>query len=73
MIFLGINQWEGDSPPKYACNTSLSSRVSYLNPAWNEDSSEERQFEKFMEAVKLTGTEFADAVNFVGKVLKSQP
>lgn len=67
----GINQWEGDSPPKYTCNTSLSSRVSFLNPAWNEDSSEGKQFEKFMEAVKLTGSEFEVAVNYVGKVFEA--
>ena len=35
----GINQWEGDSAPKYLINTHLSARVGSLNPSWNEDSS----------------------------------
>ena len=35
----GVNQWEGDAPPKYMNNTHLSARVGRLNPDWNEDSS----------------------------------
>ena len=31
----GVNQWDGDAPPKYSNNTHLSARVGSLNPSWN--------------------------------------
>lgn len=37
----GVNQWDGDSPPKYVNNTHLSARVGRLNPDWNQDASGE--------------------------------
>lgn len=60
----GINQWDSDSPPKYVNNTHLSARVGNLNPAWNEDSSEEATMAGFHAAVALTGKEFMDAVRY---------
>jgi uncharacterized UPF0160 family protein len=32
----GITQYPNDIQPKYRSRTDLSSRVSWLNPAWNE-------------------------------------
>ena len=33
----GISQYAETSSPRYRCSTDLSSRVSWLNPAWNEN------------------------------------
>lgn len=35
----GIDQFEG--MPKYRISTNLSTRVSYLNPSWNEENADE--------------------------------
>lgn len=32
----GINQYPTDLQPKYRIRTDISSRVGYLNPAWNQ-------------------------------------
>lgn len=32
----GISQYPNDIKPKYRSQTNLSSRVSHLNPAWNQ-------------------------------------
>jgi len=51
--------------PKYRISTDLSSRVKYLNPAWNETNVDvEGQFKKAME---LAGKEFIERVNSCGK------
>ncbi|GMH34452.1 hypothetical protein BSKO_02286 [Bryopsis sp. KO-2023] len=63
----GVNQWNSDAPPKYICNTSLSSRVSFLNPQWNEDSSDEVQYARFCQAMELTGSEFKDSIDYIYK------
>ncbi|CAI5740432.1 unnamed protein product [Hyaloperonospora brassicae] len=47
----------------YQVSTSLSSRVSYLNPRWNEDQGSDRVNEQFQQAMYLTITEFTDAVH----------
>ena len=49
----GINQY-GDAVAKYKSQTNLSARVSFLNPQWNEDASEPKQFEAFEKAMALT-------------------
>lgn len=46
----------------YRVTTSLSSRVGFLNPQWNEESSVEAMNEAFKKAVLLTGTEFTEAI-----------
>eukprot|EP01024_Parvocaulis_polyphysoides_P010503 TRINITY_DN13592_c1_g4_i2.p1 TRINITY_DN13592_c1_g4~~TRINITY_DN13592_c1_g4_i2.p1 ORF type:complete len:334 (-),score=61.10 TRINITY_DN13592_c1_g4_i2:536-1537(-) len=56
----GINQWEGGVGPLYQDSTNLASRVSKLNPNWMEDSSPENLYERFLKAVKLTGSEFQE-------------
>ncbi|TDH64763.1 hypothetical protein CCR75_009686 [Bremia lactucae] len=47
----------------YQVSTSLSSRVSYLNPRWNEDQSEQCVNEQFLQAMYMTITEFTDAIH----------
>lgn len=64
----GINQWEGDAPPKYLDNTTLASRVSFLNPKWNEESTAETLYKQFVKAMDLTGSEFSEAVKYIGEV-----
>ena len=32
----GINQYDADTPPRYRVRTDISSRVGFLNPAWNQ-------------------------------------
>mmetsp|Transcript_5140 Transcript_5140/g.11186 ORF Transcript_5140/g.11186 Transcript_5140/m.11186 type:complete len:387 (+) Transcript_5140:10-1170(+) len=63
----GINQWDSSEPPKYVNNTTLGARVAHLNPKWNEDSSEGVLYNQFLKAVQLTGSEFKDAVEYVGR------
>ncbi|XP_077185097.1 MYG1 exonuclease [Paroedura picta] len=56
----GISQWEGE--PRYAMTTNVSSRVSYLNPRWNDkDQDTEAGFQKAME---LVGSEFLDRLDY---------
>ncbi|CAH0478523.1 unnamed protein product [Peronospora belbahrii] len=47
----------------YQVSTNLSSRVSYLNPRWNEDQSEQSMNEQFQQAMYMTITEFTDAIH----------
>uniref|UniRef100_M4BK47 Uncharacterized protein n=1 Tax=Hyaloperonospora arabidopsidis (strain Emoy2) TaxID=559515 RepID=M4BK47_HYAAE len=54
---------EGTLKYNYQVSTSLSSRVSYLNPRWNEDQSGDRFNEQFQQAMYLTITEFTDAIH----------
>nr|BAD42335.1 GAMM1 protein-like protein [Nannochloris bacillaris] len=63
----GVNQWDGDAPPKYLNNTHLSARVGNLNPSWNEDSSDATLAAGFQAAVALTGSEFSDALGYLAK------
>jgi uncharacterized UPF0160 family protein len=60
----GISLVEGVKP-RYKSTTDISSRVKYLNPAWNDpDTKPDVQFRK---AVELVGTEFVDRVNYCVK------
>lgn len=63
----GVNQWDGDAPPKYVNNTHLSARVGRLNPDWNADSSDEVLMRQFLLAVELTGSEFTEAVQYYSR------
>lgn len=47
-----------DTPPKYYISTTLSARVGYLNPNWNEDQTPELANSRFTEAMYLTCSEF---------------
>jgi len=61
----GVNQWDSSEPPKYVNNTTLGARVGRLNPAWNQDSSDEVLYAQFLKAVALTGQEFTECVQYV--------
>lgn len=67
-LVAGVNQWDVDTPPKYISSTHLAARVGSLNPRWNEDSSSEKTDAQFLKAVKLTGSEFEEAVDYISKV-----
>ena len=64
----GISQYDTLNPPRYLNNTTLSARVARLNPSWNEDQSDEILDQQFLKAVEMTGSEFKQAVEYVGKV-----
>lgn len=42
----GIEMFDG--PPKYRINTNLSTRVSFLTPVWNEKTSEEILYQRYI-------------------------
>lgn len=56
----GISAYDGE--PRYRINTNLSSRVSHLNPPWNEPNPD--LYEQFLKAMKMTGEEFFDRVHY---------
>ncbi|CAI5705655.1 unnamed protein product [Peronospora farinosa] len=55
----------GDAKLKYnyQVSTTLSSRVSYLNPRWNESQDEQGMSRQFKQAMYMTITEFTDAIH----------
>jgi uncharacterized UPF0160 family protein len=61
----GVDQYPTDIRPKYKVSTDLSSRVGYLNPAWNDPNPDIES--QFLKAVEMTGREFLDRVNYFGK------
>jgi uncharacterized UPF0160 family protein len=58
----GINMFDTKTAPRYEQNTTLSSRVGFLNPSWNVPYSNEDLDRLFGDAVALTGAEFEAAV-----------
>ncbi|GFN86731.1 upf0160 protein myg1, mitochondrial [Plakobranchus ocellatus] len=56
----GIDQYDGE--PRYRVSTNLSSRVSGLNPKWNEKNVDEMT--QFQKAMQLVGAEFTDRVHY---------
>lgn len=52
--------------PLYRIVTHLSSRVSFLNPAWNSKDVDPNK--QFLKAVELTGEEFVQHVNYAANV-----
>ncbi|EIM92455.1 metal-dependent protein hydrolase [Stereum hirsutum FP-91666 SS1] len=63
----GVTQYPKDVSPKYRNRTDLSSRVSWLNPAWNESVDSASVDERFAKASKLTGEEFLGRLDYYGK------
>jgi uncharacterized UPF0160 family protein len=61
----GINPWDSKDPPKYVNNTHLGARVGQLNPSWNEPSTESILYDRFLDAVQLTGSEFEACVKYI--------
>ncbi|KAI0639378.1 GAMM1 protein [Trametes polyzona] len=60
----GISQYPTDLKPRYRLRTDVSSRVGYLNPAWNESVSAETVDAKFLQASAMVGTEFLDRLDY---------
>lgn len=58
----GIPQYT--STPAYKSKTDLSSRISYLNPNWNESSNDQDGMIRFEKASKLAGEEFFDRLDY---------
>jgi uncharacterized UPF0160 family protein len=66
----GVTQYavEKGAVPLYENNTSLSSRVGNLNPDWNDKFDAETQMTQFLKAVKLTGAEFDEKLDWYARV-----
>lgn len=63
----GISQYPNDIQPKYRNRTDLSSRVGWLNPAWNEPFDSETVDAQFLKASQLAGEEFLGRLNYYGR------
>jgi uncharacterized UPF0160 family protein len=58
----GVQVFSGEGSLNYQVSTTLSARVGYLNPGWNEDQSTDAMNAAFQQAMHLTITEFTDSV-----------
>ncbi|KAK3536955.1 hypothetical protein QTP86_027149, partial [Hemibagrus guttatus] len=56
----GISQYDGEA--RYSVSTTLSTRVSHLNPWWNSDCQDTE--EGFNKAIALVGAEFLDRLQY---------
>ncbi|KAI0274668.1 metal-dependent protein hydrolase [Gloeopeniophorella convolvens] len=63
----GVSQYPNDIQPKYRNRTDLSSRVGWLNPAWNEPFDSQTVDAQFAKASQLTGEEFLNRLNYYGR------
>ncbi|EIN13719.1 metal-dependent protein hydrolase [Punctularia strigosozonata HHB-11173 SS5] len=60
----GVSQYPAELKPKYRVRTDLSSRVGWLNPAWNEASDSQSYDTRFERASSLTGQEFLSRLDY---------
>ncbi|KAI0778164.1 GAMM1 protein [Trametes elegans] len=60
----GISQYPTDLKPRYRLRTDVSSRVGYLNPAWNQSVDAQTVDARFSQASALVGTEFFDRLDY---------
>jgi len=60
----GVSQYSSDLQPKYRNRTDLSSRVGWLNPAWNEPFDSQTVDARFSKASQLAGEEFLGRLNY---------
>lgn len=60
----GISRYPPDVTPLYRDPTSLSYRVSFLNPDWNAPSDAETTYNLFMKAIDLASQEFKEYVRY---------
>jgi uncharacterized UPF0160 family protein len=58
----GVPKYPSDIKAAYHDSTSISARVSRLNPRWNEETSDEILLRQFHKAVEITGEELVAAV-----------
>lgn len=60
----GITQYPTEIKPQYRSKTDLSSRVGWLNPAWNEPADAQTVDAQFAKASTLTGEEFLGRLKY---------
>ncbi|KAG8881807.1 hypothetical protein FRB98_004119 [Tulasnella sp. 332] len=60
----GVQQYPADISPKYRSRTDLSSRVGWLNPAWNQSVDPKTVDTQFEKASNLTGEEFIGRLDY---------
>lgn len=60
----GVTQYPTEIKPKYRNRTDLSSRVGWLNPAWNEQADSQTIDTQFAKASTLTGEEFLGRLKY---------
>ncbi|KAH8114584.1 GAMM1 protein [Phellopilus nigrolimitatus] len=63
----GVSQYPKDTLARYRSRTDLSSRIAWLNPAWNESADSERVDALFSKASKMTGEEFINRLDYYAK------
>jgi len=63
----GVSQYPSDIQVKYRNCTDLSSRVGWLNPAWNEPFDSQTVDAQFSTASQLAGEEFLGRLNYYGR------
>ncbi|TFY69783.1 hypothetical protein EVJ58_g227 [Rhodofomes roseus] len=60
----GVNQYDTDQKPKYRLRTDVSSRVGFLNPAWNEPFDSNTVDARFLQASSLVGDECISRLDY---------
>lgn len=60
----GIPAYPSSQTPLYRSSTDLPSRVSHLNPAWNQPMTSTIQDSQFAKASELTGSEFLQRLHY---------
>eukprot|EP01084_Bolivina_argentea_P045746 84191_1 len=63
----GIKQYDTDLEKRYKINTDLSSRVSALNPWWNQNTNDEIAMIQFKKAMECVGKELIENVLYIYK------
>ncbi|KAG8932194.1 hypothetical protein FRC02_001546 [Tulasnella sp. 418] len=63
----GVLQYPQELAPAYRNKTDLSSRVGWLNPAWNEPMDSNTVNALFQKASDLAGSEFLNRLHYYGK------
>ncbi|KAI0651832.1 GAMM1 protein [Trametes meyenii] len=60
----GISQYPTEVKPRYRLRTDVSSRVGFLNPAWNESVDAQTVDAKFLQASAMVGGEFLNRLDY---------
>ncbi|KAI0732370.1 GAMM1 protein [Fomitopsis betulina] len=60
----GVNQYATEEQPKYRIRTDISSRVGFLNSAWNEPFDSNTVDARFLQASSLVGEEFISRLDY---------
>ncbi|KAI5118865.1 hypothetical protein M0805_005309 [Coniferiporia weirii] len=63
----GIPQYTGGATMRYKNRTDLSSRIAWLNPAWNESADAAQLDLLFAKASSMTGEEFLNRLDYYAK------